>query len=165
MTTRGSLLSARRLTRVAAPMLVAALALGACSDDEPAGNSAAAAKSGPQPKTVDAAKEAAAAGEFQRMATLPASVDAIFNGHTHQVYAWDAPKPGGGTRPILQTGEYAANVGQVQLTVESEHVDRQQEQHADRLGRRRPRGHPELPALRHAQGRRELVERRAGGGQ
>ena len=34
MTTRGSLLSARRLTRVAAPMLVAALALGACSDDD-----------------------------------------------------------------------------------------------------------------------------------
>jgi hypothetical protein len=35
MTTRVSLLSARRLTRVAAPLLVAALALGACSDDEP----------------------------------------------------------------------------------------------------------------------------------
>ncbi len=66
----------------------------------------------------DYAKEAALAGEFQRMASLPDSVDAIFNGHTHQVYAWDAPKPGGGTRPILQTGEYAANVGQIQLTVD-----------------------------------------------
>ncbi len=63
--------------------------------------------------------EVAKAGEFQKMATLPASVDAIFNGHTHQVYAWDAPKPGGGTRPILQTGEYAANVGQIQLTVDT----------------------------------------------
>ena len=35
MTTRGSLLSARRTIRVAAPILVAVLALGACSDDEP----------------------------------------------------------------------------------------------------------------------------------
>ncbi len=65
------------------------------------------------------AAEAAKAGEFQKMANLPASVDAIFNGHTHQVYAWDAPKPGGGTRPILQTGEYAANVGQIELTVDT----------------------------------------------
>ena len=35
MTTRGSLLSARRLSRTAAPVLLAVLALGGCSDDEP----------------------------------------------------------------------------------------------------------------------------------
>ena len=47
-------------------------------------------------------------------------MDVIFNGHTHQVYAWDAPVPGqaGKSRPIVQTGEYASNVGQVTLTVD-----------------------------------------------
>ncbi len=66
------------------------------------------------------AAEVAKAGEFQRMANLDSHVDAIFNGHTHQVYAWDAPVPGvpGKTRPILQTGQYAANVGQVTLNVD-----------------------------------------------
>ena len=44
--------------------------------------------------TYDA--EFAKGGEFAAMASLDASVDVIFNGHTHQVYAWDAPRPGGG---------------------------------------------------------------------
>lgn len=66
--------------------------------------------------TYDA--EFAKGGEFAAMASLDASVDVIFNGHTHQVYAWDAPRPGGGTRPMLQTGSYAENVGQVTLTVD-----------------------------------------------
>ncbi|MDT0212576.1 hypothetical protein Q9R29_01655 [Rothia sp. ARF10] len=35
MTSRGSVLSTRRLPRVLAPLLLATLALGACSDDEP----------------------------------------------------------------------------------------------------------------------------------
>ncbi len=51
--------------------------------------------------------------------TSPA-VDVIFNGHTHQVYAWDGPVPGstdGKTRPIVSTGSYGANIGQVTLTV------------------------------------------------
>ncbi|UUZ58749.1 hypothetical protein [Nocardioides sp. B-3] len=54
------------------------------------------------------------------MAALDASVDVIFNGHTHRVYAWDAPIPGqpGETRPIIQTGEYGNNVGRVVLTVD-----------------------------------------------
>ena len=65
------------------------------------------------------AAEAAKPGEFAKMANLNASVDAIFNGHTHQVYAWDAPIPGTNkTRPIVQTGEYAQNVGQVTLKVD-----------------------------------------------
>ena len=47
------------------------------------------------------------------------AVDAIFTGHTHAEYVWDAPIPGGeGTRPILQTGSYGANVGQIVLTVD-----------------------------------------------
>lgn len=47
-----------------------------------------------------------------------ASVAAIVNGHTHQAYAYQAPVPGqpGRTRPIIQTGQYAANVGQITIT-------------------------------------------------
>ena len=48
-----------------------------------------------------------------------AEVDAIFTGHTHMEYAWDAPIPGEeGTRPIVQTGSYGANIGQIVLTVD-----------------------------------------------
>ena len=47
------------------------------------------------------------------------AVDAIFTGHTHAEYVWDAPIPGGdGTRPILQTGSYGANIGQIVLSVD-----------------------------------------------
>ncbi len=47
-------------------------------------------------------------------------IAAILTGHTHQVYAWDGPVPGrpGVTRPIIQTGNYASFVGQIQLTVD-----------------------------------------------
>ncbi|QIX27014.1 ExeM/NucH family extracellular endonuclease [Nocardioides sp. JQ2195] len=66
-------------------------------------------------------EEVAKGGEFAEMANLDAAVDVIFNGHTHQTYAWDAPVPGeeGASRPIIQTGQYADNVGQVSLTVDS----------------------------------------------
>lgn len=66
------------------------------------------------------AAEVARGGEFAQMANLDPAVDVIFNGHTHQAYAWDAPVPGspGRTRPIIQTGQYGDNVGQVQLTVD-----------------------------------------------
>jgi 5'-nucleotidase len=66
------------------------------------------------------AAEVAKGGEFAQMANLDDSVDVIFNGHTHQVYAFDAPVPGapGKSRPIVQTGEYGSNVGQVTLTVD-----------------------------------------------
>ncbi|WP_052460839.1 bifunctional metallophosphatase/5'-nucleotidase [Microbacterium gorillae] len=47
------------------------------------------------------------------------SVAAIYTAHTHQVYAYDAPN-GSSTRPVLQTGSYAANVGQVVLTVDAD---------------------------------------------
>lgn len=51
-----------------------------------------------------------------------ADVDAIFTGHTHKVYSWDAPIPGatgGETRPVLQPGSYGENIGQVVLKVDT----------------------------------------------
>lgn len=45
-------------------------------------------------------------------------VAAILQGHTHQAYVYDVQVPGeaaGSTRPVLQTGQYAAAVGKVQL--------------------------------------------------
>ena len=45
-------------------------------------------------------------------------VAAILQGHTHQAYVYDVQIPGaaaGQTRPVLQTGQYAAGVGKVQL--------------------------------------------------
>ena len=62
----------------------------------------------------------AAGGPFARIVneTNPA-VDAIFTGHTHQKYAWEAPIPGReGTRPIVQTGSYGENIGQIVLDVD-----------------------------------------------
>nr|RZI35555.1 Mannosylglucosyl-3-phosphoglycerate phosphatase [Cryobacterium sp. SO1] len=56
---------------------------------------------------------------FTDIVTLTAaSVDAIFTGHTHKQYAWNAQVPGaatGVTRPVLQTGSYGENIGQVVL--------------------------------------------------
>lgn len=51
-----------------------------------------------------------------------ASVDAIFNAHSHRTYAYDAPVPGvdGATRPVVQAGEYAGNIAQVVLTLDAE---------------------------------------------
>ena len=64
-------------------------------------------------------QEVAAGGAFAQIVneTSPA-VDAIFTGHTHKEYAWDAPVPGeaGVTRPIIQTGDYGENLGEVTLT-------------------------------------------------
>ncbi|MBF4162285.1 ExeM/NucH family extracellular endonuclease [Nocardioides acrostichi] len=57
-------------------------------------------------------------GEFAEMASVDPAVDVIFNGHTHQTYVYDQPTADG-TRPMIQTGSYAANVGQVRLTVDS----------------------------------------------
>ena len=67
-------------------------------------------------------QEVAAGGVFASIVndTTPL-VDAIFTGHTHKQYAWDAPVPGaaGETRPILQTGSYGEFIGQIVLTVDS----------------------------------------------
>ncbi|TLM81217.1 ExeM/NucH family extracellular endonuclease [Pseudarthrobacter sp. NamE2] len=67
-------------------------------------------------------EEVAAGGPFAKLVTeTSADVDAIFTGHTHKEYAWDAPVPDveGKTRPIVQTGNYGENVGQIQLTVDT----------------------------------------------
>ncbi|WP_434995881.1 ExeM/NucH family extracellular endonuclease [Arthrobacter sp. Ld5] len=68
-------------------------------------------------------QEIAAGGVFAEIVTETTPlVDAIFTGHTHKQYAWDAPVPGGAageTRPILQTGSYGAFVGQITLTVDT----------------------------------------------
>ena len=57
---------------------------------------------------------------FARIVTeTSAAVDAIFTGHTHKQYAWNAQVPGaaaGVTRPVLQTGNYGENIGQVVLS-------------------------------------------------
>jgi len=73
-----------------------------------------------------------------------AAVDAIFTGHTHKQYAWNAQVPGaapGVTRPVLQTGSYGENVGQVVLsydpdtqstsTVTNQNVSRSTDDDAD----------------------------------
>ncbi|GGL63629.1 hypothetical protein GCM10011589_19760 [Modestobacter marinus] len=53
------------------------------------------------------------------VAGADADVDAIFTGHTHQTYAWQAPVPGtDGTRPVIQTGSYAADLGRIVLSYE-----------------------------------------------
>ncbi|MFQ4150081.1 ExeM/NucH family extracellular endonuclease [Arthrobacter sp. LAPM80] len=71
-------------------------------------------------------QEVAAAGAFREIVTqTSASVNAIFTGHTHKQYAWDAPIPGVAanaalkTRPVLQTGSYGEFIGQVKLQVDA----------------------------------------------
>lgn len=50
-----------------------------------------------------------------------AEVDAILMGHTHQKYVYEAPVPGTDrTRPIIQTGQYGENVGQIKLSVDTD---------------------------------------------
>ncbi|TFB75848.1 ExeM/NucH family extracellular endonuclease [Cryobacterium glaciale] len=65
-------------------------------------------------------QELATGGAFASIVNdTSAEVDAIFTGHTHKQYAWDAQVPGaadGVTRPVLQTGSYGENIGQVVLS-------------------------------------------------
>lgn len=74
-------------------------------------------------ETLDEA--VAAGGAFAKIVNeTDAAVDAIFTGHTHQKYAWNAPIPGEeGTRPIVQTGSYGENIGEIVLTVDRESGD------------------------------------------
>ncbi|GAA4845486.1 hypothetical protein GCM10023221_24770 [Luteimicrobium xylanilyticum] len=74
----------------------------------------------PDGATLD--QEVAAGGAFADIVTKTSpKVAAIFTGHTHKEYAWDAPVPGeaGKTRPIIQTGDYGENVGHVSLTLDA----------------------------------------------
>ncbi|WP_052207081.1 ExeM/NucH family extracellular endonuclease [Sinomonas humi] len=73
------------------------------------------------PEGASLEQEVAAGGPFAKLVTqTTADVAAIFTGHTHKQYAWDAPVPGqpGKTRPVLQTGSYGENVGLVDLKVD-----------------------------------------------
>ena len=67
-------------------------------------------------------EEIAAGGAFADIVEdTTAEVDAIFTGHTHKEYAWSAPVPGTDrTRPIVQTGSYGANIGEIVLTIDPE---------------------------------------------
>ncbi len=73
------------------------------------------------PDGSDLATELAAGGPFAEIVNgTDAEVDAIFTGHTHKQYAWDAPVPGEPerTRPVLQTGSYGEFLGEITLTVD-----------------------------------------------
>ncbi|WAC69519.1 ExeM/NucH family extracellular endonuclease [Microbacterium sp. SL75] len=78
--------------------------------------------SGAGEKTTTLEQAVAAGGPFAKIVTETSpEVDAIFTGHTHQLYAWNAPIPGReGTRPIVQTGNYGENVGQIVLNVDAD---------------------------------------------
>ena len=74
----------------------------------------------PEGSTLE--QEVAAGGPFAKMVTeVTPDVAAIFNGHTHKQYSWDAPVPGveGKTRPIVQTGNYGEYIGQIRLTIDT----------------------------------------------
>ncbi|MEE2522477.1 ExeM/NucH family extracellular endonuclease [Pseudarthrobacter sp. J75] len=74
------------------------------------------------PEGATLEEEVAAGGPFAKLVTeTSADVDAIFTGHTHKEYSWDAPVPGveGKTRPIVQTGSYGEHIGQIRLTVDT----------------------------------------------
>lgn len=67
--------------------------------------------------------EVAAGGAFAEIVNeTDARVAAIFTGHTHKQYAWEAPVPGveGATRPIVQTGSYGEFIGHISLTLDTE---------------------------------------------
>jgi len=72
------------------------------------------------PEGATLEQELAAGGAFASIVNdTSAEVDAIFTGHTHKQYAWDAQVPGaadGVTRPVLQTGSYGEHIGQVVLS-------------------------------------------------
>ncbi|WP_432396979.1 ExeM/NucH family extracellular endonuclease [Pseudarthrobacter sp. L19] len=78
------------------------------------------------PEGATLEQEVAAGGPFAAMVQkVSPDVAAIFNGHTHKQYAWDAPvldaagQPTGKTRPIVQTGNYGEFIGQIQLTIDT----------------------------------------------
>ncbi|MCH1867491.1 ExeM/NucH family extracellular endonuclease [Nocardioides sp. CFH 31398] len=54
--------------------------------------------------------------EFQQLAGVSDDIDAIFNGHTHQVYALRQPNGAPRGRAIVQAGQYGEHVGRVTMT-------------------------------------------------
>jgi 5'-nucleotidase len=105
---------------------------GELSDGDPANGEADVIVAVVHAGAVDGTKgfdeEVAQGGEFADMAdNLSPEVNVVFQGHTHQTYAYDAPVTGGdtATRPMLQTGSYGTNIGQVVLKVDpdTKHVE------------------------------------------
>jgi 5'-nucleotidase len=81
-----------------------------------------------------AEQERAAGGAFGKIVDQTSgSVDVIFTGHTHKEYAWSFAKPGGGTRPVVQTGSYGERVGKVVLTLAGTEVVSHTETNVARL--------------------------------
>lgn len=73
-----------------------------------------------QAPTIDDAL--ALGGAFKHIVEdTSADVDAIFTGHTHRKYAYDAPVPGdpSRTRPVIQAGNYGEAIGQVELSYDA----------------------------------------------
>ena len=71
--------------------------------------------------TLAQAMEASAV--FSRMVTdIDPAVDAIIAGHTHNIHTYDVLVPGDDsrTRPLIQTGHFGENVGQIKLTVDTD---------------------------------------------
>ncbi len=123
--------------------------------------------SGAGQATTTLEQAVAAGGPFAKIVneTSP-EVDAIFTGHTHQLYAWDAPIPGReGTRPIVQTGNYGENVGQIVLDVDAQgDVVNHTARNVARLGARRGRQRGSRRGTRpHLPSRREGGRDREGG--
>jgi 5'-nucleotidase len=70
----------------------------------------------PQPGTAATqAQQEAASAAFRNIAqNTAAAVDVIYNGHTHQPYAYS------GTRPVMQTDPYGASVGDLDMKINTD---------------------------------------------
>ena len=65
------------------------------------------------------AQNVAASTAFANLVNnLDPRAQAVINGHTHQLYAYDAPN-GSGTRPVYSAGSYASNVARLSLTLDA----------------------------------------------
>ena len=67
---------------------------------------------------IEAATDGSVFGTI--VAGVDANVDAIISGHTHQSYnhTIEIPNSGGKTRPVLQSGQYGEQFGQLSLSVD-----------------------------------------------
>lgn len=69
--------------------------------------------------TQTLAQNVAASTAFANLVNnLDSRAQAVINGHTHQLYAFDAPN-GSGTRPMYSAGSYASNVGKLVLNLDN----------------------------------------------
>lgn len=92
--------------------------------DDPADVYIAVIHEGPIDGSATLSSQIAASPVFAHIVNdIDPAVSALILGHTHQAHAWDAPNPGAPsgqatTRPVIQTGSYGANVGNVVLSVD-----------------------------------------------